>query len=568
MGKSFDHASLQKTAANFNQKHVVYDTINDYYYEPFFKNDTMLLREYRLQGKDTVHLRVQQINYIIGSGQHTNSHLYNINGYVYQAPITYYAQEKKWDLAPGFEQGTNTRFKRIITDECMSCHNAYPSVEAASENKYKEIKQGIDCERCHGPGSIHAQLKKDGVLADTTGTNYDYSIVNPRGLNRELQIDVCQRCHLQGVSVLKENQDFHSYKPGMNLNDVMNVFLPRYTDSDERFLMASHADRMKQSKCFKQSDMTCITCHNPHESVKTKNIDYWINKCNTCHTDRSRCSETKANIEAKKGNCIECHMPLSSTIDIPHVQIHNHAIIRTIPIKNATEIRNFIALECVTNSNISSLEQANGYLAFYEEYTTLPAFLDSAVSYYNRSNTNDADTYIHIKYLQKNWNEIVNYVAKNKLENKKPWTMYRVGEAYLMLENYIEALVYFNKALQKKGLNLDFLTKKAIALTQLNKISEAKEIYQNIIIENPQYSIAYCNLGVISMNEGELLKANEYYNKALQYDPDYLQAMINKTNLLMLQNNKNEARNYLKIIEKKYPNNEEVIKLIQKSKYL
>ena len=47
------------------------------------------------------------------------------------------------------------------------------------------------------------------------------------------------------------------------------MFLPRYTNSDDDFIMASF--RMKQSKCFIESDggMSCLDC-NPHISLKTQ----------------------------------------------------------------------------------------------------------------------------------------------------------------------------------------------------------------------------------------------------------------------------------------------------------
>jgi hypothetical protein len=52
-----------------------------------------------LAGKDTVHQRFEKVSYIVGSGQHTNSHIININGYLHQAPITFYTQKGKWDLS-------------------------------------------------------------------------------------------------------------------------------------------------------------------------------------------------------------------------------------------------------------------------------------------------------------------------------------------------------------------------------------------------------------------------------------------------------------------------------------
>ena len=112
---------------------------------------------------------------------------------------------------------------------------------------------------------VHVKEKLAGNIVDTTQF-IDYSIVNPRDLPRDLQMDICQRCHLQGVAVLNEGKTFFDFKPGMALAEVMNVFLPRYTNSHERFIMASQADRLRLSECFKTGEMSCITCHNPHKS--------------------------------------------------------------------------------------------------------------------------------------------------------------------------------------------------------------------------------------------------------------------------------------------------------------
>ena len=81
-------------------------------YHPFFDGDTMRIMEFKIEKKDTVYKRIERVDYIVGSGQHTNSHITNMNGYLYQLPLTWYAQKKQWDLPPGFENGRNVRFKR------------------------------------------------------------------------------------------------------------------------------------------------------------------------------------------------------------------------------------------------------------------------------------------------------------------------------------------------------------------------------------------------------------------------------------------------------------------------
>ncbi|HYC28110.1 MAG TPA: hypothetical protein VEB42_04825, partial [Chitinophagaceae bacterium] len=146
MGQSWDHATKQKSAANYTPGHtLIYDKDLDFYYHPYWKGDSLYVMEFRLEGKDTTHKLIQRIDHIVGSGQHTNSHIFVVNGYAYQAPVTFYTQKGTWDLAPGFEKGTNSRFSRMIQMECMSCHNALPEFVHSSQNKYLNIRQGIDC---------------------------------------------------------------------------------------------------------------------------------------------------------------------------------------------------------------------------------------------------------------------------------------------------------------------------------------------------------------------------------------------------------------------------------------
>ena len=87
-----------------------------------------------------------------------------------------------------------------------------------------------------------------------TSKEIDYSIVNPAKLPIGLQFDVCQRCHLQGNAVLKEGKTFYDFHPGMTLSDIETIFLPKYEGDNEDFIMASHADRLKQSQCFIKSE--------------------------------------------------------------------------------------------------------------------------------------------------------------------------------------------------------------------------------------------------------------------------------------------------------------------------
>ena len=152
MGRSLKPALVHHSAAEWENVDPVYDPHNDLYYQALRRGDSLFVMEYRLSGRDTVHRRIEQIDYIVGSGQHTNSHIMDVNGYLYQMPMTWYAQDGKWDLPPKFDDGNNYRFGRPITQPCMACHNAISGFDPASENRFTSVPDGIDCERCHGPG--------------------------------------------------------------------------------------------------------------------------------------------------------------------------------------------------------------------------------------------------------------------------------------------------------------------------------------------------------------------------------------------------------------------------------
>ena len=210
MGKSFGIATRAKSSGDFKNS-TNFDKLADLHYKAYWDHDSLFIKEFRLDNKDTVYSRTEKVNYIIGSGQHTNSHLQVTNGYINQMPLTFYTQKKHWDLPPGFEGGLNTRFSRKIGLECMSCHNAYPEFVVGSENKFNSVPGGIDCERCHGPGSIHVAQRRTGSVVDTSKF-IDYSIVNPAKLSIDAQFDLCQRCHLQGNTILKEGKTFYDFK--------------------------------------------------------------------------------------------------------------------------------------------------------------------------------------------------------------------------------------------------------------------------------------------------------------------------------------------------------------------
>ncbi len=574
MGQSFDKATKEKSGAKFGPHQVVYDKKSDFYYKPYFQNDTMYVMEYRISGKDTIHKRIEKIDYIVGSGHHTNSHIINENGYFFQAPITYYTQEERWDMAPGFDK-ENQRFSRFLTTECITCHNHYPVAVEASLNKYEHMPTGIECERCHGPGEIHVKEKLAGNIIDTS-KYIDYTIVNPADLSKDLQMDLCQRCHLQGIPVLEPGKTFFDFKPGMELSEVMNVFLPRYTNSHEAFIMASQADRLRLSKCYTMSDeLTCLSCHNPHHSVRQSQKVAYNQVCIDCHQSKelALCAAPMGDRNAVDDNCVKCHMPPSSSIDIPHIRITDHYISRITDFEKRQisegekkEIAQFLGLKMLTKENPEDLEMAQGYIAMFDKSVSEKVILDSALYYLKKSTANEVEkinTWVHYYFAGIDYPAILN-LAKSypPTSISDAWTAYRIGEALYNSGNLSRSLLYYKKATQLSKYNLDFQEKLGVNYLAQGSFPQAKMTFEFVLKENPKRPMALTNLGFAMVNLNKIKEGEKYYDQALDLDPDYIQALLNKAAIRFYFKDKKEAAQLLNRVLKVEPKHPKALELL------
>lgn len=573
MGRSFAPASLAHSRADWDGGHVVYDTLNDLYYAPFRIDTALFLREFRLVAGDTVHNRTERIGFVVGSGQHTNSHLISLGGYLYQMPVTYYTQKGTWDLPPGFERGNNSRFGRAILSECMTCHNAYPEQVAGSEHKYARLPSGIDCERCHGPGRLHVEGIRSGRLVDTAG-GPDYRIVNPRRLPVSLQMSICQRCHLQGNAVLKPGKDFTSFRPGMHLDEVMSVFLPRYEGEEEHFTMASHPDRLMQSECYTKSAgaLSCINCHNPHKSVEITPASHYRNACQSCHSTGDACGAPVAMRREKGDDCAACHMQKTGTRDIPHVSITDHKI-RVYPVNARTPAGGkgkFTGLASINEPNPDALTTARAWLQQYERFDSRAEFLDSAAFWLSRVRAADDSlnwltTRIHLTFLRGDARDAVGLARRygHWLNRLDAWSAYRLGELLLEAGNLELSQSYLSVAVLLMPFQLDFRLKLALAELNRGDVQKCVARLEDLLNEQPGYVPAMTNLGYLRLRAGDDRQAEYWYRRALSLEPDNAAARMNYIGLLLYRNNKPAALLALGDFLRKFPSHPQATQLLQ-----
>lgn len=576
MGMSFRPATPAQSAIPGQAEAL--DPHSGLYYTAYFQGDSMFIQEMRKAHGEALHRLERYIPWIIGSGQHTNSHIWSDRGFLFQAPLTYYTQSARADLPPGFEGGANSRFGRVIGLECMSCHNAQPQgFVMGSENKFDAVPLGIDCERCHGPGSLHVAKIQLGEITDTA-LEADRTIVNPARLSPSLRMELCQRCHLQGNAVLAEGKGFLDFKPGMALQEVMDVYLPRYEGNADQFIMASHADRLKLSKCFQVSkQLDCTTCHNPHKSVRTMGDGHFNAQCQSCHTQPKShgCTAEPAQRAAQANNCVSCHMPNSGSTDIPHVTVHDHRIaVHTS--QGQLQQGAFKGLSAINNSNPSARSKALAYLQQFEKFGGEPYMLDSAALVLNTlPKEQHLDLWIHHRFLKGEWEWIVQALGgqpasvwlsrwkRKESANRDAWTCYRVAEAYAQRNQPNVALAFMQQAIDLAPWIPEFYQKQGALYLRLQQTREALQVYERLERDFPESAETYSSLGYLWMASGQLERSKSYLDRALALDPDNPKVWMNTAAWAMAAGKPKNAEIWLVKVLSRDPSNAKAIQALK-----
>lgn len=548
MGKSWYLPDQQPKIEVFNHKSTVFDKYKNLYYKPFYKNDTFYIMEYRLQGKDTVYKRTEKVDYIVGSGHQTRSYIANRNGFLYEFPITWYVKKQIWDISPGYENGNNSRFDRPIGLECIQCHNGYSELEQGALYQYKKVALGIDCEKCHGKGSEHAKIMQSGKKTK------DNAIINPAKLPLDKQIDVCQQCHLQGTNVYHTTQ---SFEPGKSLHDFYAVFLPEY-DVKESFGIASHAERLKRSACFIQSkgEMTCITCHNPHE-VQQKNYN---DACQKCHTTNTSTCKAPAHVQKSKNfDCSGCHLTKSGTSDIPHVSFTDHYIRKPVSETQKAKQKEFIGLVCFTENKVKDIDKAIAWLHYFEKVDPKPAYLDSVAKFLSILPYKEKVRYF---FFRKDYLTLLSVAQKET--PKDAWTHYYIAEAYLAQNNLNKAISHFEQAQQLLPRHIDFVLKLGNTYLKNQQYDKASQTFKEAIKLDYKYPGVHNNLGFTYILQSKFDLAEIELKQELSLHPDNTNALGNIASLYIQQGKKIEAGRYITKLLQLQPENREAKELLKK----
>jgi hypothetical protein len=269
----------------------------------------------------------RELRWFVGSGHVGRSYLFALDGFLFQAPVSYFSLVKKWGLSPGYSGKAALDLARPIETACLQCHASRVQAVAGTQNQYREtpfLEGGISCERCHGAGQRHVASRgaaKPFVVGE---------IVSPSKLEPARRDSVCEQCHLTGAArVARAGKSGVVYKPGDLLSEHLAVFVWASGKGEQR-AATDHAEQLARSGCKQGSGekLACTSCHDPHmEPAKEAQAAFYRARCQGCHETKG-CTEKKAVRAGKGDDCTACHMPKGRSQEGEHVAFTDHGIPR------------------------------------------------------------------------------------------------------------------------------------------------------------------------------------------------------------------------------------------------
>jgi Flp pilus assembly protein TadD len=523
MAQSFRRPAPADVIEDYTRDNRLTHGPSGFTYEMLEKNGRYVQRRTE-RGADGKPVRAfeREVTYVIGSGRHARSYLYRAGtGEMTQLPVTWYTQERAWGMSPGYDRPDQPDFFRPVTYTCLFCHDGYPEVPPGGDSAVApqlfppDLPSGIDCQRCHGPGARHVLLARSG---SASFTEVRTSIVNPKRLPPERQMDICMQCHLETSSsgnwsgVVAFGRGVFSFRPGESLEAYIRHFdHPQGTGHDGKFEIAHQAYRLRQSTCFKMSAgrMTCTTCHDPHRRPADRAAHYNA-KCLGCHA-ATECGPGSRQAAAGPIDCAACHMPARRTDDVVHVMMTDHLIRRTHPSR-----------EALLAPRREEKESYRGPIVFYRG-EEIPAGPERDLILGVASLLDDVDRNTGLALLQKS-------IAA--LEPKMSEPYFQLGITLSAEGRLSESLAALERAAALAPSNARILLALGNALLAAGRPEDALARYDEAIAAWPDDAEAETNAGSLLARMGRIEDALRRLDRAIALRPDDAQALANRGAIL------------------------------------
>jgi predicted CXXCH cytochrome family protein len=460
-----------------------------------------------------------KVDYVMGSGNHVRTYLHRTGrGTLIEAPLAWYSEKGGyWAMNPGYDSD-HPPSRRKIGYDCMFCHNAYPAIPAGHEEAGSEpifagaLPEGIDCQRCHGPGANHVRTAQ---TAGAAAEDARKAIVNPERLAAGPRMEVCMQCHLETTSfrlpnaIRRFDRGPFSYRPGEPLGEFM-IFFDHAPGAgrDDKYEIVNSAYRLRKSQCFLRSNgaLTCLTCHNPHDSPHGPEADRHYNGvCRQCHGAGFNALVVAAKHTAGEA-CVDCHMPKRRTEDVVHAVMTDHLIQRRPPAGNLL-------------ADLAERHETNA-----------TAYRGEVIAYYPNPLSPDRDKALYTAVAQVSGKSNLERGAAQLEAAIGQWRPERaefyleLGDAWRNQDKSAKAVGPYEHALTLRPASPLVIRRLAGALRSTGQSARALETLQQASSLAPDDAQVWYDLGLSYSDSGRQSDALLALQKAAELDPDMAEA--------------------------------------------
>jgi predicted CXXCH cytochrome family protein len=258
------------------------------------------------------------LSYFLGSGHLGTTYLYEMDRYLFESPVAWYAESNGYDMKPGLAEMKQMPPSLPMESSCLRCHmSAVEQSDSGTINRYSGLAflhTGITCEACHGDAKRHVN------------SNGKAAIVDPAHLDPDRRDSICISCHLEGdVSVERAGHSGLNYHPGDSIADYLAFYV--YSGNNLTARGVSEVEQFALSACKRMSGdrMSCTSCHDPHFTPEPgQRATFFRAKCLACHGQ----PQFVISHHPENADCTSCHMRHTGAENIPHVAWTDHRILR------------------------------------------------------------------------------------------------------------------------------------------------------------------------------------------------------------------------------------------------
>ena len=509
MGRSFYRMTAAQAVEDFARANQVVHQASGMQYRMLERNGEFFERRSQVgfDGAET-NVKEERIDFAVGSGNHARTFLHRAaDGQLIELPVSWYTERGGyWAMSPGYDWKGQSDFGRAISAECMFCHNGYPQGDVGLERSIfpENLPEGIDCQRCHGPGRAHVEAARSG---HATREAVSAAIVNPAHLGRERQMEVCMQCHLEPSRHEPHEQRLFdrgvfSYKAGEPLGDYA-LYFDKAGGQADGFEIAHAAYRLRESACFRGSQMTCLTCHDPHDIPRgPEAVAEYTAVCQSCH-------QKVVHTVALPGgsNCISCHMPKRRTDDVVHVVMTDHFIRKTQPKRDL--------LAPIAETDGTSGPLTNVALYYPERKPGTPA-AEIAIA---ETQLNDG-----VAGPDGGAGRLAALLDRTRPAAPEPYVA--LALAYERMGNDAEVVRWSEQALARRKAYRPALVEMVPALFRTGQGAHATQLLEEAAAVYPADDLLLSDLGSAYFHQGQTARAAEMLARALKANPDRAETHI------------------------------------------